>query len=72
MEGLFTERADTGAVHVPFMTDAAEAEVVSTRSGDGLSEEVQTDGAIKLPVRCTKSRCSHHFDLKQDTNDKTL
>lgn len=47
-KSLFAEGARPPDIHVPLLSDAALAEVVSTRGGDGKSEDVQTDGAEQL------------------------
>lgn len=48
---LFAQRTLRLALRVPEAADAVQAEVVSTWDGDGVGVDVQTDAAMKLPLK---------------------
>ena len=61
MEGFVTQWTFTHITGVPVLSDAGFAVVVSTWSGDWISEHLQTDGTHELLLRMEKTG-SGHFD----------
>lgn len=60
-EVLLADGAAAGAGAVPVGADAAHAEVVPTRRGDGLDQDVQADGTQELVPHKAAAAVGGHY-----------